>query len=165
MEPLEPIRHALMIEADQERTFHMFVRRLAAWWPMETRAITSGTDMDELRVEEWVGGRIYQVHDLGGEHDWGHVTSWNPPDSFSFTWKIVPDPEFTEVDLHFRRLGPVLTRVVVEHHGWERMSTALLDRYTKYAGGWQAALRRFAAMFEGGPRVMRSVSDDSESRG
>jgi hypothetical protein len=154
-----------MIEADQERTFNTFVRQLAAWWPMETRAITSGNAVNNLRVEEWVGGRIYQVQHPGGEYDWGHVTSWNPPDSFSFTWEGLPGPDFTEVDLHFQRLGPGLTRVVVEHYGWERLSTALLDRYTKYSGGWLAALRRFAAMFEGGPQVLRSVSDDSESRG
>lgn len=143
----------------------MFARRLAAWWPMEARVAASGNGMDELRVEERVGGRIYQVHDPGDESDRGHVTSWNPPDSFSFAWEIAPGPEFTEVHLEFYRLGPALTRVVVEHHGWERMSTALLSRYTKYSGGWQAALRRFAAMFEGGPQVMRSVSDDSEPRG
>lgn len=154
-----------MIEADQERTFHMFVGRLAVWWPMEAPAITSGSDADGLRVEERVGGRIYEVHEPGGEQDRGHVTSWNPPDSFSFAWEVAPGSEFTEVDLHFHRLGPALTRVVVEHHGWERMSTALLGRYTKYSGGWEAVLRRFAAMFESGPQAMRPVSDDSRPRG
>jgi hypothetical protein len=153
-----------MIEADQERTFRTFVRQLAAWWPMETRAITSGK-VSDVRVEEWVGGRIYQIHHPGRERDWGHVTAWNPPNSFSFTWDMVPGMEFTEVDLHFQRLGPSLTRVVVVHHGWESLSTALLDRYTRYAGGWLAALRRFAALFEVEPQTVQSASDDVEPRG
>lgn len=153
-----------MIEADQERTFRTFVRQLAAWWPMETRTFTPAK-VSDVRVEEWVGGRVYQVLGAGGERDWGHVTSWDPPNAFSFSWDVAPGLEFTEVDLHFQRLGPALTRVVVVHHGWECLSTALLDRYTRYAGGWLAALRRFAAMFEVEPQVVPSASDDAEPHG
>jgi hypothetical protein len=152
-----------MIEADQERTFHTFVRQLGAWWPMETRPITPGK-MPEVRVEEWLGGRVYEIRDFGGEYDCGHITSWNPPTSFSFTWAAVPGPEHVAVDLHFQMLGPALTRVVVVHHGWECLSTALLDRYAKFAGGWVMALRRFAAMFEDDSPPLPSVSDDSEPR-
>lgn len=144
---IEPIRHALMIEADQERTFHTFVERLGAWWPMQERLITPRKS-SELHVEEWLGGRIYEVGDPGGEYDVGRVTLWKPPDAFSFTWEMSPGLEFTEVDLHFQRLGPALTRVVVVHHGWERLSSALLESYTSHVGGWLGALRRFAAMFE-----------------
>jgi uncharacterized protein YndB with AHSA1/START domain len=158
----EPIRQALMIEADQERTFQMFARRLAAWWPVETLSSTPGKASD-VRVEEWAGGRIYEIRH-GGEHNWGQVTSWNPPKSFSFTWKIIPGREFTEVDVLFQKLAPALTRVVIVHHGWESLSTALFDRYAKYAGGWALALRRFAAMFEDDLPAAGSVSDDSEQR-
>lgn len=161
MQGHEPIRQALMIEADRERTFQMFAGRLAAWWPVETRSPTPGRASD-VRVEEWTGGRIYEIRRDGGEYDWGHVTSWNPPESFSFTWKVIPGREFTEVDLLFQRLGPALTRVVIVHHGWESLSTALFDRYAKYAGGWALALHRFAAMFEDDAPSMRSVPDDSE---
>jgi Activator of Hsp90 ATPase homolog 1-like protein len=153
-----------MIEADQERTFDTFVKQLAAWWqPLETRSIALGKPTD-IRVENWVGGRIYEVRNQDRENVWGHITSWNPPESFSFTWEIIPGPDFTEVDLHFQRLGPALTRVVVMHHGWESLSNALLDRYAKYAGGWVLALRNFAAMFEDDPPAVRSLPDDPESR-
>ncbi len=146
-----------MIEASQERTFHTFVRRLSAWWPIEGRAamggmggMTRGTG--DVRVEEWVGGRVYQGGRGGAERERGRVTSWNPPSSFAFTWEVAPGTEVTEVHLRFQRLGPALTRVVMVHHGWEYLSTALLDRYTGHTGGWLAALRRFAAMFEIEPR-------------
>lgn len=162
MSPHEPIRQALMVEADQERTFHTFARRLGAWWPMETRPAAAGKGPD-VRVEECVGGRIYEMRDDGSEYECGHITAWHPYSSFSFTWDAMPGPEHTAIELHFQRLGPALTRVVVVHHGWECLSTALLDRYAKFAGGWVMALRRFAAMFEDDPASMPSVSDDSES--
>ncbi|MUN42698.1 SRPBCC domain-containing protein [Actinomadura litoris] len=159
MKPVEPIRQALMIEASQERTFHTFVRRLSAWWPIEGRAAATGKPGD-VRVEEWVGGRVYQAGRAGAERERGHVTIWNPPSSFAFTWEVAPGAEITEVHLQFQRLGPALTRVVMVHRGWECLSTALLDRYTGHAGGWLAALRRFAAMFETDPRPRRQAADD-----
>jgi Activator of Hsp90 ATPase homolog 1-like protein len=156
--PLEPIRHQLMIEADQERTFHTFLRQVVARWHGGTHPITP-ENVSDVRVEEWLGGRLYEKHGQGGKRDLGQITSWDPPESFSFTWNLIPGPELTEVDLHFQKLGPTLTRVVVTHHGWERLSNALFDRYARYAGGWAWALRRFEAMFEGGPSRVLSASD------
>lgn len=146
MKSPEPIRQSLMFEADQDRTFEAFARRLSAWWPMDHRPLHRGPT--EVRIEEWGGGRIYLVDRGGREREWGQVTSWNPPDSFSFVPGVLPGSDATEVDLRFQRLGPALTRVVVEHRGWERMGGALYDRHTTYEGGWLAALRRFAAVFE-----------------
>jgi len=135
-----------MFEADQERTFRAFAQRLSLWWPMESRP--PHRKAPDIRIEEWLGGRIFRVDATGGEHECGVVTSWNPPDSFSFISGTAPGPETTEVDMRFQRLGPALTRVVVEHRGWERMSTALYDRHTTDAGGWLAVLRRYASVFE-----------------
>jgi hypothetical protein len=142
----EPIRHALVLEADQHRTFETFVRRLPTWWPMEARSPHRGSA--QLRVEEWGGGRIYRVDPGGREYEWARLTSWDPPKSFSFVSESAPESERTEVTLRFQRLGPALTRVVVEHRGWERLSSALYDRHTSHVGGWLAALRRYAAIFE-----------------
>lgn len=146
MKPPDPIRYAVMFEADQVRTFETFAGRLSAWWPMETPSPRAKSA--DVRVEEWGGGRIYRVDSGGREHEWGHVTSWNPPHLFSFISGTDPAAESTEVDLRFQRLGPALTRVVVEHRGWERLSTALYDRHTIHAGGWLAALRLYAAFVE-----------------
>jgi hypothetical protein len=149
-----------MIEADQERTFRAFVTRLGAWWPLQERLITPRKS-GEVHVEEGLGGRIYEVGKRGDEYVLGWVTLWKPPDAFSFTWEMSPGSESTAVDLHFQRLGPALTRVVVIHHGWERLSTVLLESYTDHAGGWLGALRRFAAMFEIEPDPAEPESDES----
>lgn len=161
MHYLEPIRQTLIVEADQERTFLTFVRQLAAWWPIGTRALTS-SEIRDVRVEEQFGGRIYEIHLDGTESDWGRVTLWKPPEAFSFTWEVTPCPESTEVGLEFQRLGPALTRVVVEHHGWERLGTALIDRYPRFAGGWRLALSRFAAMFPDAPSGAATMAHGAE---
>ena len=55
----------------------------------------------------------------------------------------------TEVELSFTSLGPALTRVSVEHRGWEHLSEEQLREdcaapggYSSgaYSGGWAAAL-------------------------
>ena len=159
MESPEPIRQALMLEADQCRTFETFVHRLSTWWPMEVRSPHRRSA--EVRVEEWCGGRIYRVDSGGREHEWGRLTSWHPPDSFSFMFDGAAESEPTEVALRFQRLGPALTRVVVEHRGWERLSGALYDRDTSHAGGWLAALRRYAALFETDAAADRRRTSDA----
>jgi hypothetical protein len=132
-----------MIEADQHRTFEAFARRLSAWWPGDTGRRRPA----DVRIEERIG-RIYQLGADGVEREWGRLTSWRPPHSFSFVPGAGDAPEDTEIALHFQRLGPALTRVVVEHRGWERMSSALYDRHTVAVGGWLAALRSYASLFE-----------------
>ena len=158
MKTFEPIRQALMIEADQQRTFDMFVRQLSAWWPMRPPGVQRRTS--DVRVEEWPDGRIYRVDRSGTEADLGRVISCDVPRSFSFSWGPASGPERAEVYLRFQSLGPALTRVVVEHRDWECLSTALFEGYTDFAGGWVSALRRFAALFEVEPSVAGSATDD-----
>ena len=68
------------------------------------------------------------------------------------TWTGTPVP--TEVEFSFAALGPALTRVTVEHRGWEAMTDeqlaedcALPGGYSSgaYSTGWTAILDRFAA--------------------
>ena len=80
---------------------------------------------------------------------------WTPPSRFVMTWAGTPQP--TEVEFTFAVLGPVLTRVTVEHRGWEAMSEEELQRdcalpggYRSgaYAVGWERILARFASSFD-----------------
>lgn len=140
----EPIRQALMIEADQRRTFEAFARKLAKWWPAGSGRRRRTAD---VRVDEHAG-RIYQVGADGVEREWAVLTSWRPPHAFSFIPTSGTTGESAEIALRFQRLGPALTRVVVEHRGWEHLSGALYERDTIGAGGWLSALRSYAAVFE-----------------
>jgi hypothetical protein len=62
-------------------------------------------------------------------------------------------PAPTEVELTFTSLGPALTRVAVEHRGWDALSRDQLSEdcaipggYTSgaYRDGWATILRHFA---------------------
>jgi uncharacterized protein YndB with AHSA1/START domain len=87
-----------------------------------------------VNFEERTGGRVYEVWDDGAEVDWGEVLSWDPPSGFTMTWRYTPAP--TEVELKFQSLGPSLTRVLVEHRGWEALSEEQLVEACALPGGY-----------------------------
>ena len=87
---------------------------------------------------------------------WGEVLAWEPPGRFAMSWKMTPVP--TEVELTFQALGPALTRVSVEHRGWEALSDeqiaedcALPGGYANgsYVRGWAQILARLTAAVQG----------------
>jgi hypothetical protein len=66
------------------------------------------------------------------------------------TWTGTPAP--TEVEFTFAALGPALTKVAVEHRGWEALTDeqlsedcALPGGYTAgaYMAGWERILEAF----------------------
>ncbi|WP_062355572.1 SRPBCC domain-containing protein [Herbidospora yilanensis] len=145
---VEPIRHAVNVEADQSRTFSTFTRKLATWWPVEAIAIEPGRVRD-VCLEERVGGRIYEILDDGRERDWGHILRWDPPNLVSFTWEVIQTPTLTEVELLFKPLGPALTRVEMTHKGWENLTPLLMESYLAHHSGWAFILSRFEAQVNG----------------
>jgi len=72
---------------------------------------------------------------------------WQPPARFAMTWLASPAP--TEVELDFTALGPALTRVAVEHRGWEALSDAQLTEDCALPGGYEAGSFR-----EGWARIL-----------
>jgi hypothetical protein len=59
------------------------------------------------------------------------------------TWEVLSTG--TEVELTFRDLGPSLTRVAVEHRGWENLTEEQIAALTgAYGVGWTAILAAFA---------------------
>ncbi len=111
--------------------------------------------MRDVTVEPRRGGRVYETWDDGSTVAWGELVTWEPPQRFVMTWTSTPAP--TEVELTFTALGPRLTRVAVEHRGWEALSDAQLSadcampggyRSGVYVRGWHHILTRFAAAAE-----------------
>jgi hypothetical protein len=149
-----PVRQATLVRRDQEHTFSAFAQQIGAWWPVEV--FSAGKErVRGVTVEGRVGGRVCETWDDGRVVPWGEVTVWTPPTRFAMTWAGTPQP--TEVEFTFAALGPALTRVTVEHRGWEAMSEVELQRdcalpggYRSgaYAVGWERILTRFATSFE-----------------
>ena len=140
-----PIRQSTTVRGSVEHTFDVFVDQLDQWWPLRTHS--QGEErVVSVTVERRAGGRIYETWDNGQTHDWGTLLAWDPPTRFVLTWDIV-QPGVTEVELTFRALAPSLTRVDLEHRGWDKLTDTELEQIGEkrenYDIGWAMILRRF----------------------
>lgn len=150
----EPVRQATLVRSGVGHTFDVFVRTIGAWWPLVPYS-AGGDRVRDVTFERRPGGRVYETWEDGTTVDWGEVHIWEPPERFVMTWFFTGQP--TEVELTFTALGPSLTRVAVEHRGWEALSDEQLSEACAlpggYAGGvfsagWDQILARLAAAAE-----------------
>jgi len=146
-----PIRQSVLIRSDAAHTFDTFVRTIGVWWPVQP--FSAGKDrVRDVTIEQRTSGRVYETWADGTVVEWGKLLVWDPPARFVMTWAETPVP--TEVELSFAALGPAMTRVMVEHRGWEALSDAQLSEdcalpggYSSgaYSVGWARILESFAA--------------------
>jgi len=128
-----PVRQSTLVRASAQHTFGAFVTTIGAWWPVQP--FSAGKDrVRDVTVEQRQGGRVYEAWDDGTEVDWGTLTAWEPPTRFVMTWNGTPAP--TEVEFTFAPLGPALTRVAVEHRGWEALTDEQLAQDCALPGGY-----------------------------
>jgi hypothetical protein len=130
-----PIRQATLVRSDVGRTFDVFVREIGGWWPLRPLSI-GGAKVVTVTFEPHLGGRVYETWADGTEVTWGQVRAWDPPAGFTLSWEVLP--VVTEVELRFKPLGPALTRVELEHRGWENLTSEQLAEVTALAGGYSA---------------------------
>jgi hypothetical protein len=149
-----PVLQSTPVRSDVAHTFDIFVREIGAWWPVQP--YSAGQDrVRQVTFERPFGGRVYETWEDGTTVDWGDVLRWEPPECFTISWRSTP--AVTEVELVFSELGPSLTRVAVEHRGWDALTDeqltddcALPGGYSwgAYATGWSAILSCLAAAIE-----------------
>ena len=149
-----PVRCTSTVRSSRAHTFDVFVRTIGTWWPAQP--FSAGRDrVRDITIERQSGGRVFEVWDDGSVVDWGQVSVWEPPGRFVMSWLATPAP--TEVELSFRELGPSLTRVAVEHRGWEALTDeqlaqdcALPGGYTggAHSAGWTRILAAFGQAVE-----------------
>jgi hypothetical protein len=145
-----PVRESTLVRSDIDHTFDVFVRTIHLWWPLQPMSFGRERVRD-VTFETRVGGRVYETWDDGTTVDWGELSVWEPPERFVMSWLNTPAP--TEVEFTFRAEGPALTRVEVEHRGWEALTAAQRGEdcaepggYTSgaYTRGWSMILERMA---------------------
>ena len=150
-----PVRQSVVVRAPLRHTFETFVRTIGIWWPVQP--FSAGQErVRDIALEQREGGRVYEIWDDGTEASWGELRSWSPPDGFVMTWQGTPVP--TEVELSFTALGPELTRVTVEHRGWDSVPAAHVARHgfpnavflQRHAEWWQALLEELNAYMSPG---------------
>jgi hypothetical protein len=144
-----PIRRDTIVRSDVGHTFDVFVREIGAWWPMTPYSIGQ-EKVVTATVEQRLGGRVYETWADGSEATWGRVIAWEPPTIFGMTWELLP--AVTEVELRFTPLGPAVTRVELEHRGWDLLTTDQLAAAGTvaggYAAGWALVLESFRSTVE-----------------
>ena len=128
-----PVRQATVVRSDVGHTFEVFVRTIGVWWPVNP--FSAGKDrVRDVTFERQAGGRVFETWTDGTEVDWGTLRAWEPPERFVMSWNITSIA--TEVELRFTALGPALTRVAVEHRGWEALSDEQLAQDCALPGGY-----------------------------
>lgn len=150
-----PVRQATLVRSNLTHTFDTFVRTIGVWWPL--KPFSAGKDrVREVVFEQRRGGQVYERWHDGTVVVWGELLVWERPDRFVLTWNQTPVA--TEVEIAFTALGPELTRVTVEHRGWENLTDEQLGedcalpggyRSGAYATGWARILARLVAAAEG----------------
>ena len=145
-----PVRQFTLVRASAPHTFDAFVATIGAWWPVQP--FSAGKErVRDVTIEPRPGGRVYETWDDGTEVNWGTVTVWEPPARFVMTWGGTPVP--TEVEFTFAALGPAVTKVAVEHRGWDALTEEQLAadcalpggyRSGAYAAGWATVLSHLA---------------------
>jgi uncharacterized protein YndB with AHSA1/START domain len=145
-----PVRQSVLVRSGRRHTFDTFVDTIGVWWPVTP--FSAGKDrVREVTFERRQGGRVYETWPDGTEIDWGEVLVWEPPVRFVMTWNMTSVA--TEVELTFAELGPDLTRVSVEHRGWEQLTEEQLAQDCALPGGYLGGSYR-----EGWARILRCLT-------
>ena len=150
-----PVRQFTLVRASASHTFDTFVATIGAWWPVQPLSV-GGDRVRDVTIERRSAGRVYETWDNGSEVDWGTVTAWKPPVRFVMTWNLTPAA--TEVEFTFAALGPALTKVAVEHRGWDALTEEQLAEACALPGhrgqdaftaGWAMVLDHLANAMSG----------------
>ena len=141
---IEPIRLAFEVDCPVEHAFEVWTARIATWWPRDHTV--SGEEDLTVVLEGRRGGRIFERGGTGMEHDWGEVTIWEPPRRLGYTWHLNRDrSDATDVEVSFVARGDAVTRVEIEHRGWERLGATAEDWRDRNHGGWATLLPHYVA--------------------
>ncbi len=141
---IEPLRLSFEVACPAEHAFVTWTARTSTWWP----ASHTVTGEAGLRVvfEARAGGRIFERTKTGEEFDWGKITVWEPPHRLVYLWHLRADrADATEVEISFIELSGAMTRVEIEHRGWERLGAAGEERRDANRTGWGSLLPHYVS--------------------
>jgi hypothetical protein len=147
---LPPVMLSVVVPLEMNAAFHLFVFRLADWWPLATRSVQL-TGAVSCHAEPRVGGRVFERGADGREEVWGKVLVWDEPRRVAFSWHPgMPEESATEVDVTFTSLGGS-TRVALEHRNWERLGerAEVVRGLFESESGWPGVLQRFVELASG----------------
>jgi uncharacterized protein YndB with AHSA1/START domain len=140
-----PLRISFDVACSAEHAFNVWTSGFGTWWPPDHTVTGEGDVVFEGRV----GGRIFERAADGVEHDWGEIVMWDPPKQLVYRWHIGADrADATEVQIRFIPHDAGLSRVEIEHRGWDRLGPAAAARREQNRGGWEGVLVHFRTAAE-----------------
>jgi len=137
------LRKTITVAGPPEVAFRVFTEGLASWWPARTHSV-GHERVDTIVLEGHVGGRFYERLDDGTEHEWGEITTWDPPGRIAMTWHAGRGSETAQqLEIRFVAEGDG-TRVELEQTGWEVLGDEAEATRANYATGWTGVLGPYA---------------------
>jgi uncharacterized protein YciI len=134
MSPIQPIRRAVLVDADPDTAFEIFTERIGSWWPLADKGV-----FGEGSTVAFTNGRLVEQASDGTQDVWGTVTRWEPGAAIAFTWHPgLPVEESTQVEVTFVAADSQ-TLVSVEHSGWEHRADPSAAR-AQYEQGWPTVI-------------------------
>ena len=80
-----PLLISFDVDCSADHAFTVWTSKIGTWWPSDH---TVSGDPEEIVLEGYPGGRIYERTSTGERHEWGEVTTWEPPRRLSYRWHI-----------------------------------------------------------------------------
>jgi uncharacterized protein YndB with AHSA1/START domain len=139
---IEPIRLTAAVRRPIADAFRLFTEDWGSWFPVQTHHARG--PVVGVVFEGRPGGRLLEVCADGVTVCFGEVMVWEPPHRVAFTWhpsvlSTIP----TEIEVRFFSEGKSVTRVELEHRGWERLGREAHEQRTAYLNGWPAVWAQF----------------------
>jgi uncharacterized protein YndB with AHSA1/START domain len=111
---------ALRIAAPPSRVFEAFTTEIGEWWRSNGLFQPSRHPGGRLSLEPGVDGRLLETHADGEVDEIGRIRAWEPPERLVLTWRPTSLTADQDTEVHVRfELVDGMTRVVVEHFGWD----------------------------------------------
>lgn len=136
---MTPIVKRILVPGRPGAVFELFTARIDEWWPKTSHSV-EGEDVEVVRMEPGVGGRVYEATSDGVEHEWGRIGIWEPGSRLGMTWYPGLSPaEGTYVEVTFHPAGDG-TEVTLVHDGWAARGENWPQVRDDYDTGWDLVL-------------------------
>lgn len=144
---LAPVEKSIVVPLSIDGAFELFTKGLASWWPLMTHSVGQ-ENAATCKIEEFEGGRVFEINKDGSEAPWGKILAWNPPSDFTMTWHPGRDEKTAQrIEVLFHTEGED-TRLELIHYDWELLGDKAEESRNGYDTGWDFVLGKYVSQIE-----------------